>query len=333
MKKISIILLSAVIMAIVIFGTRNTVPVQIANYYVAKKFVEMGWHRTFYWSIKYRLSKGDEIAQNILLGYFLKAVREGDLEETRYYLEQDPTLVNKEYEENMNGTIVNERAISVVLLVNNVPNLDMLKLLLEHHPNLNYGISYLENITPLMVAVMMFDADIVNLLIENGADINLSNKKHKTALSISFTLDKFDIFKMLLEKGANLKYGELKVENIIFDIAMSIKMEFPCELDNFIKQPINKECLSIIKNNNYKITYKNNIKYLQEIFLQIKKFSENDKEGFTLLATFLTASNQTKEMDILLEYDLCKVSDCDEILRVAEMNNNKEVIDIVNRQY
>jgi hypothetical protein len=69
---------------------------------------------------------------------------------------------------------------------------------------------------------------------------------------------------------------------------------------------------------------------MQEVFSHITDFSKADKKGFALPTAFLTASNQPKEMNILLKHDLCKISDCDEILKVAKMNDNKEIIAIID---
>jgi hypothetical protein len=350
MRKTVKILLSVVVIAIVIFSARDTMPVQMANYYVANKLVNAGLYKTFYWSIERRLLQNDEMAKKVLTYYFLMAIKDGDLEATRYYLQQRPTLIDAQYADSVDGTAMIFRSTTVALLgdfvtanaantTNATINIDMLKLLLEYHPDLNYalpsGRKYNNGeemqISLLAFAVSNYDIDVITLLIENGADVNFHFKRD-APLSISYMFDKFDIFKLLLQKGAKLRYGEDKIDSVVVDIAMDNSIEFKCPLGAWHKEPANKSCFYAVKNENYQKALKKNTRYMQEVFLQVTDFSEADREGFTILAEFFTASNQIDEMGILLEHDLCKISNCDEILRVAKMNDNKEVIAIVEKQ-
>jgi hypothetical protein len=343
MKKIVKIILFAVVIVIVIFSARGTMPAQMTNYYVAKKLADAGLYKAFYWSIERKLSQGDKFAKKMLIGYFIVAIQDGDLKEVRYYLDKHPTLINEEYDNPTSDIKSPLRATDSVLAVaistNTTVNIDMLKLLLEYHPDLNYalpsGRKYSNGeemqITLLAFAIATCDIDVTTLLIENGADVNFYFKRD-TPLYTSYTFDKFDTFKILLQKGAKLRYGENKMDSVVVSIAMDNSMEFKCDIGAWQKVPANKACFPAVKNENYQKALRKNMRYMQEVFSHVVDFNEADKEGFTLLAEFFTASNQTKEIGILLEHDLCKISKCDEILRVAKMNDNKEVIAIVEKQ-
>jgi len=340
MRKIVKILLSVAVIVIVIFSARDTFPIKIANYYVAKKLADVGLHKAFYWSIERRLSQNDKIAKKMLAGYFIVAIQDGDFKETRYYLDKHPTLVNEEYENpTSNNTTSPLRAVDSVLSVaistNTTVNIDMLKLLLEYHPDLNYalpsGRQYNAQISLLAFAIANCDIDVIALLIENGADVNFHFKRD-VPLSVSYMFDKFDIFKLLLQKGAKIRYGQFKTDDLLHEITADNSMELQCNIGVVYKEPANKSCFYAVKNENYQKALRKNMRYLQEVFSHVVDFNEADREGFTLLAEFFTASNQTKEIGILLEHDLCKISNCDEILRVAKMNDNKEVIAIVEKE-
>lgn len=67
-------------------------------------------------------------------------------------------------------------------------------------------------LTPLHFAVQNSKVDIVNYLIENGANINAKTSNGQTPLHLSVAggfyksqnLDKTDVVKLLLEKGATI---------------------------------------------------------------------------------------------------------------------------------
>ena len=67
--------------------------------------------------------------------------------------------------------------------------------------------------TPLMYAIMDHNFDIVEFLVDHGADINLCNFKGQSPLKIAYKYDDEKIASYLLEKGAIDKNLEDKKEN------------------------------------------------------------------------------------------------------------------------
>ena len=59
-------------------------------------------------------------------------------------------------------------------------------------------------ITPLMTAAKHNNIDSANILLENDADINISNDRGQSALIIACEEDNFDIVKLLLENNAKI---------------------------------------------------------------------------------------------------------------------------------
>jgi ankyrin repeat protein len=68
----------------------------------------------------------------------------------------------------------------------------------DNNPNFEH------DTTALMIAIHGRNADIVNLLIKNGADLDLQNSSGWTALMIATTTDQGGMVKYLVNKGANL---------------------------------------------------------------------------------------------------------------------------------
>ncbi|WP_338967567.1 ankyrin repeat domain-containing protein [Spiroplasma endosymbiont of Lonchoptera lutea] len=83
-------------------------------------------------------------------------------------------------------------------------NLDIVKLLLENGANINLQNNNGNN--ALITAVENGHTDIVKLLLKNGADINHQNKFGITPLITAATYGELDIMKLLLEKGANINH-------------------------------------------------------------------------------------------------------------------------------
>ncbi|MCX8524718.1 ankyrin repeat domain-containing protein [Chryseobacterium formosus] len=82
-------------------------------------------------------------------------------------------------------------------------NVEIIKLLLKYPLDINSR--GLDDVTPLMYAIMKRDITVVNILIENGADVNIPNKYGKTPLMVAVDMFKDDdaIIKLLLENGAD----------------------------------------------------------------------------------------------------------------------------------
>jgi ankyrin repeat protein len=82
---------------------------------------------------------------------------------------------------------------------------DIINLLIVNHADVNVNAKNEDNDTPLTIAIKMErHVDIINLLIENGAEVNAINN-NKTPLSLAIENKKYSsVIKLLIEKGANV---------------------------------------------------------------------------------------------------------------------------------
>ncbi|OEJ14534.1 hypothetical protein BFL38_05715 [Brachyspira hampsonii] len=88
-------------------------------------------------------------------------------------------------------------------------NKEMFKILVENgfdlESRIKTGISdYDYDYTPLMIAALRNDYDMVKYLLDKGANPNTANNENKTALTIANDYGKFDISKLLIQQGANI---------------------------------------------------------------------------------------------------------------------------------
>lgn len=96
-------------------------------------------------------------------------------------------------------------------------NVELLREYVEKNIDLNDNS---EGPYPLLLALDKPDIEICKFLIENGADVNIKNKKGKTPLFIAYQNGNLDLIKPLIENGAdvNIFVGERSDEKLlIFD--------------------------------------------------------------------------------------------------------------------
>jgi ankyrin repeat protein len=109
---------------------------------------------------------------------------------------------------------------------------------LERGANVNVRDEVKWGWTVLMTAASIGNLEIVKLLVEHGADVNLKNVKGNTALILAAQNDNFNIVKYLVEKGADVKikneYGKTALYSI--ENRFSSHNNINSDIINFLKQ-------------------------------------------------------------------------------------------------
>lgn len=300
------------------------------EYASAKKLAESGNYQAFYAEIKNDVTKGDKDAADVLIEYFHNAVHTGDIVESKFYLDQDRSLINKTDE-------IGARAMDAALSAD-VVRLDMLKLLLEYQPELNYQLPYYKNFSPLQTIALSNDIKngslITELLIDHGANINYRSEKDDeasySALSLSYLSNTSEVFKTLLQHGASMKV-EKKMDddhNLLTLITGSYINELQKHISNLKKiysSPLSSEVLSIIKSPSYRVLHQKNLGYLTVIF-ETKELDELDEFELLKLAQYYAITNEVDGMKLLVEHGLCTFSSiCEDAIQKARLNNNTEI--------
>ena len=168
----------------------------------------------------------------------------------------------------------------------------------------------IDNDTPLIVACRRLKKDMVETLLECGADINIINDKHETSLSVVCQLSNccgaIELAKFLIDKGANI--NSLNSEAVI-NICNSKNDKMVClliknglNIDNIgeANKKILEEMLKVLKVRN-RIEKKDSEKQIQENIEQAIK-DQNEKDVELYLEKYLTFDN----WDCGVIYDKCK---------------------------
>lgn len=304
------------------------------DYADAKKFAETGQYQSFYEAIKNKVTQNDKVAFELLMDYFIQAVQDGDLDEVKYYLGQDKSLIDAQSKDDA-------RAIDAALVANEVINMEMLEVLLSYHPKLNYTVPYAKNMSPLQMISMKKRLNngvvITKLFLEGGANPNYcmtQGPASSSALIMSYISDNFDIFQILLQSGASLK--QLTGNNadlfvfITGSYILELKKYFP-EIKSIHASPLNQEVLSVIQNESYRIVHAKNMNYLKVIF-ELKPLDEVDENGLSKLAQYFAATNEVNGMKLMIDHGLCNIKNiCEDVFQKALLNNNRAIIALISK--
>lgn len=135
------------------------------------------------------------IVFNCFIGFsqessFYNIARRGTVEEAKVLVAQNPEIINTP----------NEYGFSPLILACYNGNIKMVYFLIEQKAVINY-IS--QEGTALMGATVKGNEQLVALLLENGADTNLTNQDGITALMYAVQFKNPKIIKLLLQHNAN----------------------------------------------------------------------------------------------------------------------------------
>ena len=117
--------------------------------------------------------------------------RSGTIEQLNYIIQKDSNCVN----------YIDKNGFSPLILACYKGNIEIAKLLIDKVQDVNY--QSIEG-TALMAAVMRNNLELINLLLNNNANINLSNANGVNALMLAIQFKRTEIIKIFLEKNPNL---------------------------------------------------------------------------------------------------------------------------------
>ena len=101
-----------------------------------------------------------------------------------------------------------------------IGDIDKVKVLIRERANLNIKEDILGN-TPLMIAVLSNNLNIVNLLIDEKIKLDIKNSHGLTALMLAILNSRNEIAKIIINAGANLDIQD-NFGNTALDIAQTL---------------------------------------------------------------------------------------------------------------
>lgn len=332
MKKI------ALIIAVAVVGVFGYLSFFANSYREARAAADAGDYQKFYSLIKDDVAGGDESAKAILMDYLIGAVQNNKLDEMKYFLTQNPNLVN---DENKDGI----RLIDVALIPERTKkvNMDMLNLLMSYKPELNHKIKEAEDCTLIQLLSGREDLnnkkEIFELLLRHGADVELYNKTEikksnkVPPLSYAYMSDNFEFFELLTKNSKELNPKEIKgslLGTIMGLYFLEIDKKHPnteIHIDKLTKIQMN----DVVTSDSYKTLHQKNIRYL-EVLLKNGLLEKTEESEIKNLVVFYAVIGETEILKLFEQYGLCKFGQtCKEVAQRGSVNGNTAVVELISK--
>ena len=110
----------------------------------------------------------------------------------------------------------------------------------------NVNLTNSDNETPLFIAVANDHLDIVNILIRTNANVNIRDVQGETPLSTAALLGELEVVKILLEAGADMNEKNNNGETAL-DLAKQLKHN---DVENFLRSYPTLKGIRMLKNTN-----------------------------------------------------------------------------------
>ena len=271
------------------------------DYDKASAFANSGNYQAFYDAIREDIDNNRTQAKKLLIDYCFKAIQDGDSKQVEYYLQQYPHLINMTDDEG-------NRAIDVVLFDEHI-NIEMLKLLLQYKPDVNYIVHYYD-MTPLQVIVSgkYENYEALTLFLDNGADpnyIGISNRSKNTPLMLSYVRDKKTSFSLLLKYKAHYGLANNNIYNAITSSYALYLKTHGVKIRNFYNKKLSVKAKSIIKSLGYRELHNKNMQYLSILKRQREKEQTSSCAPKKLLKWYVK-TQEYKALKSLKQHRICK---------------------------
>lgn len=297
------------------------------DYASAKQLAESGNYQAFYSEIKEDVAKGDKDAIDLLLTYLFKAISEGDVVETKYYLANNPYLINKE---NKYGI----RAMTVAIGFTKQNRVGILKLLLQFNPELNYRITKPEDMTNveeifIHLPEISYPLETVRLLYQHGMNINNYGNLEKNTISLpplalSYHHNNFEVFNYVLQYANDINPMVKSKKNqltLLEEIAFSYVTEIQKQGAK-LEQPADEKLWSVIRSEQYRQLHQNNMQYVTALLNKglIDRVSEKELKKLFVYYASIGEVDGTK---IFIDHGICTKYPnlCTQAIEAAHKNN------------
>ncbi|MDD2839287.1 MAG: hypothetical protein PHX59_10065 [Sulfuricurvum sp.] len=301
------------------------------DYTSAKQLADAGNYQAFYTEIKKDINKGDKNTIDLVVSYLHKAIDEGDIAEAKYYLENDSNLISEKDELGL-------YPIDIAVFFTKRNQIDMIKMLLEFHPNLNYRMTAPENITLtenffLYSSQIDHSADILKLLTDNGMDINNYGNPSKDDICIpplvrSYLNSNFELFNFLLQKTKNLnplmrnkdEHATL-IEKIVFSYIAEIEKQ-----GSKLEYPTNEQLWSVIRSEKYRALHQKNIQYVKAL-LDHGLIDQASEKELRKLFVFYAGMGEMDGTKLFIDHGICTKYPnlCMQAKQIAHNNHFTEI--------
>lgn len=301
------------------------------DYTSAKKLADSGNYQGFYSEIKEDVAKGDEDANNVLMSYLHKAIDDGDITEVKYYLENSPNLINKKDELGLHP-------IDVAVFFTKLNQIDMIKVILSFHPDLNYRMTAPQDMTLtegffLYLPRIDHTLEILTLLIDKGMNINNYGNPSKNNYCLppllwSYRHDKLEIFNYVILYAKDLNPTDKNEKNhatLLEEIAFSYVSEIQKQGAK-LEHPADEKLWSVLRSEQYRQLHQNNMLYVTALLNNglVDKASENELKK---LFTFYASTGEMDAIKLFIDHGICQKYPnlCTQAIEAARINHFTEI--------
>ncbi|EAY22755.1 hypothetical protein TVAG_476840 [Trichomonas vaginalis G3] len=109
----------------------------------------------------------------------------------------------------------NELGIDIFIMALKAANQELIRYLLEKYPKFNVNEPVNSDISPLIIAAKVCDVKIVELLLDHGANIDVTDGNGNTPLMLTARFGRDDVLQLLIQKGADVKHKNNSGENAL----------------------------------------------------------------------------------------------------------------------
>ena len=301
------------------------------DYTSAKQLADAGNYQAFYSEIKDDVAKGDEDATELLLSYLFEAISEGDIAETKYYLENNSNLINKEDER---GT----RALGVAIFYTKQYKNEMLNLLLQFNPQLNYRRTKPDDVTNveeifIFLPKVNHPLETLTLLHERGINLNNYGNLEKNTISLpplalSYHHNNFEVFNYVLQYANEINPMVKSKKNeltLLEEIALSYVTEIQKQGAK-LEHPADKKLWLVIRSEQYRQLHQNNMQYVTALLNKgIDKVSEKELKK---LFVFYASIGEIDVTKLFIDHGICQKYPnlCTKAIEAAQINHFIEKI-------
>lgn len=308
------------------------------DYTSAKKLAEAGNYQAFYTEINKDVAKGDQDAIDVLIFYFFKAVQEGDITETKYYLNNNPSLINKEDKDGF-------RVMDIAVFTTEQNKIEIIKMLLNLTPELNYRTSKPLNLTNseeffLYLSKINYSNEILILLIDHGMNVNNFGNPDKNdycfpPLVKTYLDGNSELFYFLLQYSENLnptykekeKYASL-IEKIAFSYIDLIEKS-----GAKLEYPANEQLWSVIRSEKYRALHQKNIQYVKAL-LDHGLIDQASEKELRKLFVFYAGMGEMDGTKLFIDHGICTKYPnlCTQAKQIARNNHFTEIEKLVGEK-
>ncbi len=313
------------------------------DFSASKQLAESGKYEEFYASIQNEIERGNSAAKEILVEYFFKAIDDEDVEEVKFYLEQDSNIINSA---SKNKSRADEsRAMDTALTVEDEINVNLIRLLLVYKPELDYEILVdkekltFSEIASIHCASAKNGSEVLKLLLEAGMNPNLLTDAQNgyskyPPLYTSYRYDNIDVFKQLLKHTSDINPIVItaKHKDTLTQLMMNEYLKVIEENGTKLEHPATSLLVKTRQSSKYRQVHNKNMKYFMAM-LNSGLITRTSTREIRNIFVYLASTGEEDATRLFVKNGVCQQYQdlCVLAAHAAKRDNLHHVVNIIKK--